>query len=128
MTFLLDNDIPYKIADALAALSKDVRSMRAVYGASAKDTEWIPQAAKDRLVVITADRRLLKNKAEKEALRKHKVTVLFLNPFFSNLKMWDKAVWFIRRWEEMEGFGSAVSYGTMASVSQNGKCTVIPLK
>lgn len=128
MKFLLDNDIPFKIAHALTALGEPVEALRDVYGADAQDADWIPKAAAEKYVVVTADRKMLRGSAEKEALRKYKLTVLFLQPFFANLRMWDKAVWFIRKWESIRNFGTSASKGTLAKIGHQGRCTVTPLK
>lgn len=128
MAILLDNDISYRIAHALKALGQDVDAMRDVYGEDAKDPDWIPAAAKAGYVVITVDRRMQRVQSECKALKDSKLTVLFIRPFFSKLKMWPKAVWMISKWDRIAGYAVSAKKGTTAEVQLNGSCSEIRLK
>jgi hypothetical protein len=126
---ILDNDISFRIAKALVELGEDVTTVRDEFGPDAKDLEWIPEAAKKGWVILTADNRLLRNPSEKEMLKKHKASLLVINPFFNkqNVDLWGKAAWIVSRWKKIRGFADGMAKGTVARVKQNGTCEIVQL-
>lgn len=127
VSFILDNDIPYRIAEALAALGEDVTNVRKEFGPGAKDIDWVPEAARRGWVIITADNRMIRHGPEKQMLRRQKASVLIIQPFFHKRKLWDKAVWLIRRWLLIKGFAMGMAKGTVAKVQENGRCMVVKI-
>lgn len=127
--FIFDNDISYRIARALKELGEDVTTVREQFGDDAKDPDWVPKAASRGMIILTADNRLLRRPAEKSMLKKHRVSLLVINPFFGkrNRDLWDKAAWVVSHWKTIRGFADGMARGTVARVQQKGTCNVVKL-
>ena len=122
LRFLLDNDLPHRLAVALTALDyeRQIDALRDVYGEDAKDVDWIPRAAKDGYAVISVDRAQTKKAPEKAVLRASRVTVVYLGPFFAKRKYWGKVEWLVRHWPTIVGWIEASPKGTIGSAQENG--------
>lgn len=123
--FLFDNDIPYRIADALNELDfeHEIHPVRDVFSADAKDADWIPKAAKGSYILISKDLNQTRRSAERLALRRAKLTAIYLNPFFSNRKFWEQAEFLVRHCPGLRGWALGVRRGTIGEVGSNGKVT-----
>jgi hypothetical protein len=69
----------------------------------AEDVEWIAALAADARpwVVVTGDRRLTRNKAEKEAFRRARLSGFLLGSRFTKLAINHQAAILIYRWPEL---------------------------
>jgi len=125
MTFLLDNDIPPRIAQAVAVLDGDVKALREVFPEDAEDVSWLEQLGLKGWVLVTADRRILTRPQEVVILKQARVTSFFLGPFFGSLQFWDQAVWFVKHWPRFEQMAQTIGQGTCFVVKANGKMNAI---
>lgn len=78
MTFLFDAHFSPKLCDALAALSIDAHHVRRELGDAARDPAWIDLAGQNGWVIVTCDFNLRTRPAERRALRRVGVSVLFV--------------------------------------------------
>lgn len=129
LRFLLDNDLPHRLAIALSALDfeREVDALRDVYGEDAKDADWIPKAAKDGYAVISVDRAQTKKAPEKAVLRARRITVVYLGPFFAKRNYWRKVEWLVAYWPRIAGWIEASPVGTIGSAQENGTIRTLTL-
>lgn len=84
MKLFFDNNISPKIARAFAALldqSDQSVALRERFDTRVTDVEWINTLGNDRgWIVISGDKRILKNGAEREAFRRARMVGFFLEP------------------------------------------------
>jgi hypothetical protein len=77
LTFFFDNDISWRIVDALKQLvdpsEYELVALREKFPASSKDIAWIPEAGKNGWIVISRDHNQRRRDAEHQALRLYKV-------------------------------------------------------
>ncbi len=105
----------------LRALEVDAVALREEYCESIGDIPLFGQLQGRRIVYVTADTRQLTRQHEARALKEAGVTGLFFAPFFQKLRLWDQAVWLVRRWPLIAGYAEGVKEGTCAEIKQNGK-------
>ena len=133
MKYLIDNNLPPKLAHALRELcsydqSVEVFALSDKFKSSTKDIDWITELTKDSGWVVVSQDRFKKGDAEKEALRRSGLTVFFLAKQWSQEQYWSKAHNLVRWWpsimeqaERMTG-GSAFkvkwSHGSKAKFEQ----------
>jgi hypothetical protein len=123
VTYLFDNNISFRFAQALRALGVDVYAVREIDepGESADDVDiltWL--IGRDR-VFVSGDRHIRTRPLEVAALRQSGVTALFLSPFWSKLEFWPQAAWLVKQWPNVEKFAGSASLGTCARIQQNGR-------
>lgn len=121
MTFILDNDISFRIAEALRALGPDVRALRKHFPQETPDTELLAELGTKGWHLVTADRQILKRPHEAAALHKARVTTFFLGPFFETLQFWDQAVWLVKNWPRFESMAQNMDRGTCVIIKHSGK-------
>ena len=101
MKFFIDNNLPPKLARALAELSgssHQVIHLKEKFEQSTPDVEWINELSSEGgWVVITLDR-LKKGDQEKEALRRSGLIVFILDKQWSKMQFWDKAYKLVHWW------------------------------
>jgi len=99
MIFYFDENLPKQIAEALNILDKnnEIFSVKEKFE-GLKDLELIPELAKERAILITFDKNMRRNTAEKQPLQKNKMLVFFLA---SKPNYWDLVKLFIRFWDKI---------------------------
>jgi len=84
LKLFFDNNISPRIARAFAALldpSDQSIALRQRFDGAVTDIEWITVLGKERgWIVISGDKRILKNRAEREAFRRARLVGFFLEP------------------------------------------------
>jgi hypothetical protein len=123
MKFLIDNNISYRIAEALTALDFEgdtVIALRKEFRQDVPDTEWLESLGKQAGVLITADRRILTRPLEITVIKHAKITSFFLGPFFPKARFWEQAVWLIKRWPDFKNAARIMEQGTCLWVPQRG--------
>lgn len=113
MRFLLDNNISPLIAEALNALTRGdpaVQSLRSKFSADTPDTEWIRVLAEEGdWVIVSADQRILKRRAERDVFRAAHLTAFFLAKGWSHQKFWLCAEHLVRWWPTIMSVAQTVA-------------------
>ena len=83
MNFVADENLPVRWVDILNAAHPDhvVKRLAILYGKGLADVEWILKlgSLSEKPVIVGFDRNMLKNKAEREALREVNLTYVLFN-------------------------------------------------
>ena len=127
---MVDENLPPVMAKALAALfagKHEVVHLRERFGAAVKDTEWIGTlSAEGHWVIISADRRIAKNKAEQQAFKSSKLVGFFLAPGLQKAKLTKQMERLMALWETIETQAELVGGGAMFEVPmKSGKLNQI---
>lgn len=130
MKVMVDENLPPVMAKALAALfagKHEVVHLRERFGAAVKDTEWIGTlSAEGHWVIISADRRIAKNKAEQQAFKSSKLVGFFLAPGLQKAKLTKQMERLMALWETIETQAELVGGGAMFEVPmKSGKLNQI---
>jgi hypothetical protein len=104
--FFLDNCLPPRLANALAALSgpdgHTVVHLRDKFPPDTEDTAWIRSLADDGdWIIVSGDPRITRNPAEREAWRESQLTAFFLKSGWTNLEFWIQVSKLIALWPKI---------------------------
>ena len=119
MKFLLDNNLPPRLAKALDALcdgtEHHVHALRELYPASTPDEEWLRLFAEDGGgAAVSGDLHIYTTKHQREAWRQSGLTLFFLQPAWSKVRFWEKAAALVRWWpdflQQVETVAPGVGY------------------
>ena len=121
MTYFFDNNISPKLVGILKLLDVDVLHLKDVFPEDEKDVDWLPRAGEEGWIVVTVDHAIRHRAAEYEALKRSRVTVLFLAKGFLKRARWLQAQWLISKWPKMEEQAQKLRPGTLMEVNDNGK-------
>ncbi len=117
---MVDENLPPALAKSLAALfagKHEIVHLREKFGAAAKDTEWIGAlTAEGQWVIISADRRITKNKAEQQAFKSSKLVGFFLAPGLQKAKLTKQMERLMALWETIEKQAELVGGGAMFEI------------
>ena len=96
------------------------------------DAEWIKQFGEDKpsdWIVVTGDKRITKNKAERAAWVKAGLKGFVLAPAFQKTPVHQQASLLLWRWPGMEAFIAAAAAGSMFElpISRSGKFRPLPV-
>lgn len=120
MKVMVDENLPPAMAKALAALfagKHEVVHLREKFGAAVKDTEWIGTLnAEGHWVIISADRRITKNKAEQQAFKSSKLVGFFLASGLQKAKLTKQMERLMALWETIEKQAELVGGGAMFEI------------
>ena len=100
MTFFFDNNLSRRIVEGMKAFGEDVTHLTEHFAASTPDKDWLDFVAEREMVLITRDRKIHRNPAEREALRRHKIGAFFLSG--KDLGYWRIVVQVVRNWEKIK--------------------------
>jgi len=123
--FILDNNISYRIANALGALGEDVRALRDIMPADSSDEAILKQLGAQGWHFVTADKRIRTRVYQAVALKNANILAFFLNPFFVKNRFWGQAVWMVRHWPRFSGIAQTYARPAAFVVQQNGKMSVM---
>lgn len=98
MTYFFDNNTAVPITRALRALHVAAVHLSEEFPGDTPDTTWIPLIAERGWVAITADAAIRRKPAERSALERSGLVVLFLPRNFHRRKLWEQAAWYVRFW------------------------------
>lgn len=103
MKFILDENIPKQIAEALNVLDREneVLSVHDLNLNGTSDVELIPKLGKQNAYFITHDLKQKTRKKESKLFFEHDVST-FIISFKSGAKHWDKVLMLINNWEEIK--------------------------
>lgn len=100
MTFFFDNDISIKLVRALREVDQDVVHLQEVFAETTPDIIWLELVGNEGWFLVTHDKNIRKNKAEREALKRYGVGAFFLAG--SSMSTWDRVKQVVRAWEKMQ--------------------------
>jgi len=121
VTYFFDNNISPRLVNILRELDVDALHLKQVFPENTDDVDWIPRAGQEGRIVITADREIRRNTAERAALRQNNVTALFLQRAFLKRTKWPQAEWLIKHWLKIDAQAQKLRQGTTMLISDNGK-------
>jgi hypothetical protein len=114
---LVDEHLPPALARALNALfagEHEIVHVRDKFGPGCTDVEWIAALNRDgRWVIISADRRITRNKAEYHAFRNSKLVGFFMSRGMYKSKLTKQAERLLALWEAIELLAARVEGGAM---------------
>ena len=111
----------------LRALGEEVIALREEFPESIKDVDLFEQLRGRHDILASTNTSQLTRKHEARALKQCGITALYFGPFYQKMKLWDQAVWLIKRWPLINGFARGVTKVTCAEIKQNGKALVLSL-
>jgi hypothetical protein len=114
---LLDEHLPPALARALQALFVDeheIIHLREKFGPGVTDIEWINTLSDEgRWVVISADRRITRNRAELYVFQRSKLIGFFIAPALYRSKLTKQAERLLALWDGMIDLADRVEGGAM---------------
>lgn len=130
MKVMVDENLPPAMAKALAALfagKHEVVHLREKFGAAVKDAEWIGALnAEGSWVIISADRRITRNKAEQQAFKNSRLVGFFLASSLQKAKLTKQMERLMALWETIEVQADLVGGGAMFEIPmKSGKLNQI---
>ncbi len=105
MTFFIDENLPYKIAEALNILDKDnnVFSIPKYFYQGIKDEQWIVEISTLNAFVITQDTNIQKTKNQWKLFTENFIGGFFIKSSSkTGLKYWEQVKIIINNWEEIK--------------------------
>jgi len=130
-TFFFDNDISFRIANALRELvnpnDHQFIALRDRFPVDTKDIDWIPEAGKQGWIVISRDHNQRRRDAEHAALTKHKVRVLYIRQSANNAELYRDAARIIENWPKIAAWGASANSGTLAKLDTGDRIVNLEL-
>ena len=105
MNFYFDENLSSKLASGLNVFDdeNDIKHFSEIKFNGLGDIEWftrLPQNEKN--IVITLDRKITRNPAERLAWKESRAILFFLtNKSFSNLAPWDRIIKIVKKWPQI---------------------------
>ncbi|MBN1273425.1 MAG: DUF5615 family PIN-like protein [Candidatus Aminicenantes bacterium] len=123
MKFFFDNNLSNKIAQAMDLLDQEVevKHLTDIFNQNTQDSEWLKYIGENKMILLTKDRKILKNVAEKQAIRRYKVGAFILTA--KNLPIWEIIRSIVNKWEEMKQLASTSKKPFAYQVPRKGKIT-----
>lgn len=117
MKVLVDENLPPALAKALQAIFEgdhEVIHLRERFGPGVKDREWIEKLSTEgRWIVISADRRITRNRAEYAAFRGSKLVGFFLSKGLYKAPLIKQMERILALWNAIEAQSGLVAGGAM---------------
>jgi hypothetical protein len=114
---LVDENLPPALARSLNALFVEkhhIIHIRERYGPGVKDIEWIGElSAEGRWIVISGDRRITRNKTERNAFRASNLVGFFLAPGLAKSPLIKQMERILALWQTIETQSAIVQGGAM---------------
>lgn len=122
-TFFFDNDISFRIANAIKCLVQghEIIALRERFRIDAHDVDWIPEAGRHGWVVISRDFNQRRGDAEREAMRAHKVRALYIRQSGRPQTLYADAARIVANWPKIEAWGSAARPGELARLDTSNR-------
>jgi len=123
--FLFDNDISFRIVNALKELvppgQHELKALRSEFAENARDIDWIPVAGEKNWIVVSKDVRQKRRPLEREALKKNGVRAIYIRQRATNLEIYAEAARIIRCWPTIAGWGSKAKAGEQVKLTTEDK-------
>jgi hypothetical protein len=114
---LFDNNLPPRLARALNELfagEHEIVALRDKFAQTIRDVEWIQQLSREGTwVVVSGDRRITRNRAERDAFRNSRLIGFFLAKGLFKSKLTKQAERILALWENIEKVVGVVQSGAM---------------
>lgn len=121
---MVDENLPIAMAHALAALFIDqheVRYLRERFGPATTDIEWITTLnAEGSWVVLSADRRIARNKSEQRLFRSSRLIAFIFAPGLQRASIVKKMERLMAIWNTIEKQVPLVRSGSMFEIPMQG--------
>lgn len=129
-TFFFDNDISFRIVEALKILSRpnsgiELIALRDRFAQDTRDVDWIPTVADAGWIIISRDNNQRRREAELKALKQHHATALYLRQSSKSLELYRDAARMIGNWPKITEWGARVTPGTLVRLDTHDK--IVPL-
>lgn len=112
---LVDENLPPRLAHSLAALFKDEHRVEAIadrFGRGIKDLDWISALAKDGgWTILTADKRISRNRIEREAFLSNNLVGFVLSPSLRKKPLTEQMARILIAWPKIVSQANMVSRG-----------------
>ncbi len=120
-TFFFDNDISFRVAEALGKLvhGHEVKPLRDVFPANTPDTEWIPEVGRKGWILISRDHNQRRRDTEHLALKDHGVRALYIRYSGTQDTLFADAARIIKNWPKIEKWGTTAAPGTLARLNSS---------
>ena len=127
MIFFFDNDFSPKIPRILVIMGHEACHLRDHFPADAPDVEWLERAGRERWVIVTADSRIRRNRAERMALQQANTPTIFVSGAVRHYEAREQVIWFIKHWPQVETALRKAGPGMIFEMSAHGKITEVCL-
>lgn len=121
---MVDENLPPTLARALAELFKgqhEVDHILLKFGPGVKDVDWIRELSADgNWTVLSADRRISKNKAEQAAFRSSRLIAFIFAPALQKATLLKKMERLMVIWPTIEAQVGLVQTGSMFEIPVKG--------
>lgn len=126
MKLLLDNNLPPRIAQALNVLVEPdghaVYHLREHFPPNTPDIEWLGTLGEEGgWAILSADMRIHKNRAEREAWRRSNTVAFFLTRWWAKQKFTNIAARLLTRWSDLDNQYRLVAPPAAFEVPPRGK-------
>ena len=107
MRFFFDNNLSYRLADAIHILVQsrghEVVALRRKFPVNTPDTIWLERLAKEGdWVILTGDTNIVRNRHEIEAFSQAGLVAFISAKSWKDQKLWDRFWRFIKLWPLIE--------------------------
>jgi hypothetical protein len=121
---LVDENLPPALAKALAALfprRHEIIHLRDRFQAGVTDLEWINLLDREgSWVVLSADKRISRNKAERQAFKSSRLVALIMAPGLGKAPVTKKMERLMANWGNIEKQVEILSGGSMVEIQAKG--------
>jgi hypothetical protein len=121
---MLDENLPKAMAHSLAALfvgQHQVSHLRDRFGPKVPDVEWMAELHRDcSWIIISADRRIAKNKTEQRVFRSSRLIAFIFAPGLQKGSTLKKMERLMAIWDTIEKTVPLVKGGTMFEIQVKG--------
>ena len=124
MRIYFDHNLPYKLSKALNELSNSnftVKHFRDVFNPNTSDIDWIQHLNNSNNIVVTNDRKILRNPHERKAWDESNLKMIFLHKSWSSLTFWNISWRFVKYWQNIEDIATRLSSGSGCILFIGGK-------
>lgn len=123
VTFFFDNDISFRIVNALKSLVPPTEcqllALRDIFPVEAKDTEWTPHVGRQGWIVISRDHNQRRRDAEHRALVANQVRALYIRQSGKALELYPDAARIIKNWPKIQEWGVKAQPSTLAKLDSH---------
>jgi len=121
MNFFFDNNLSQRLAKAMDLLEQEERiiHLQDEFQPDAKDEDWLEFVGKNRMILITRDKKIKRRAAELRALKNYKVGAFILGG--QNPGIWQIVKQIINNWLRIKDLASKTRVPFIFKVPLRGK-------
>lgn len=128
LNFFFDNNVPINLAWGLTELEVGSSPVKIVHcrdrwppDGAIDDVDWIPLIAREERIILTFDKRILKNSLERKAFQDARATIIVPDNFFYKKNYCDQVVWLVRRWPKIKSWANGKKGPGAFKIQQRGR-------